>query len=535
MVTWNDSLAGDYLWTNANVGEAIPDVMTPCTWSLVERFMANTMVAPKAAGHRLWGNIGGRFYMNMSLIATMAAAFGMKRRLLQSSEQVFGRLPPGMEIPLVPLSRWRLILEMVPLALRLKQKVRRNQKKIAEFVRGAPARCEALHEGIRAAASGAALRSLWGSEIEPLFRTASEMLQAAGRQDGSALVRLRHDLRERVGEADANAMLTGLSSGGGELASLGPVVGLAELARGSIDRATYARRHGHRSPHEFEVSIPRPAEDPAFIDKQLAGLQGVKEGPAALLARREAAREAAWRRLEERDPGRARALRKKAARWSATARDREATRSELIRVFWVLRAFVLRAGELTRRGDDLFFLSIDEILALLGGDERSLASVATRRATFDRYRSLPPYPSIIRGRFDPLRWATDPRRRSDVFDASGALPAARAVITGFPGAAGVVEGPARVLAAAEEGDQLKEGEILVTTVTNIGWTPLFPRAAAIVTDVGAPLSHAAIVARELGIPAVVGCGDATMRLSTGDRVRVDGERGTVELLEGGSG
>ena len=70
----------------------------------------------------------------------------------------------------------------------------------------------------------------------------------------------------------------------------------------------------------------------------------------------------------------------------------------------------------------------------------------------------------------------------------------------------------------------------MTTVTNIGWTPLFPRAAAVVTDVGAPLSHAAIVARELGIPAVVGCGDATMRLRTGDRLRVDGSRGTVEVL-----
>ena len=71
---------------------------------------------------------------------------------------------------------------------------------------------------------------------------------------------------------------------------------------------------------------------------------------------------------------------------------------------------------------------------------------------------------------------------------------------------------------------------MVTETTNIGWTFLFPRAAAIVTDVGAPLSHAAIVARELGIPAVVGCGDATMRLNTGDRVRVDGGRGTVEIL-----
>ena len=87
-----------------------------------------------------------------------------------------------------------------------------------------------------------------------------------------------------------------------------------------------------------------------------------------------------------------------------------------------------------------------------------------------------------------------------------------------------------MLRTAEEGEQLRPGDILVTSVTNVGWTPLFPRAAAIVTDIGAPLSHAAIVARELGIPAVVGCGDATLRLRTGDRVRVDGGRGTVEVL-----
>ena len=78
--------------------------------------------------------------------------------------------------------------------------------------------------------------------------------------------------------------------------------------------------------------------------------------------------------------------------------------------------------------------------------------------------------------------------------------------------------------------RLQPGEVLVTTVTNVGWTPLFPRAAAVVTDVGAPLSHAAIVARELGIPAVIGCGNATMRLRTGDLVRVDGTAGTVEVL-----
>lgn len=89
----------------------------------------------------------------------------------------------------------------------------------------------------------------------------------------------------------------------------------------------------------------------------------------------------------------------------------------------------------------------------------------------------------------------------------------------------------RVLTNPEDGENFKQGEILVASTTNVGWTPLFPRAAAIITDIGAPLSHAAIVARELGIPAVVGCGNATTRLKTGDRVLVDGGQGVVHILD----
>ncbi len=105
------------------------------------------------------------------------------------------------------------------------------------------------------------------------------------------------------------------------------------------------------------------------------------------------------------------------------------------------------------------------------------------------------------------------------------------VIKGYPGSAGRVEGVVRYLTSPDKGSKLQEGEILLASTTNVGWTPLFPRAAAVITDIGAPLSHAAIVARELGIPAVVGTGNATMRLRTGDRVRVDGGQGIVELLD----
>ena len=259
-------------------------------------------------------------------------------------------------------------------------------------------------------------------------------------------------------------------------------------------------------------------------------LRDLRTDATTLLARQEEARVQAWARFAARYPGQTARMRERVRRWGAVVRDRETARSENMRAFWVLRGFVVRAGELTGAGDDVFFLHRDELLDLLRGDKAVLDEVPARRATYEQYAALPPYPALIVGHFDPVRWAADPGRRSDLYDARGGTVPASDTVAGFPGAPGVVEGLVRVIPGPEQGDRLRPGDILVTTVTNVGWTPLFPRAAAVVTDLGAPLSHASIVARELGIPAVVGTGNATMRLRDGDRVRVDGERGTVEVL-----
>lgn len=532
---WNDSLTSDYLWTNGNLGEAVPDVMTPCTWSLIQIFMSEATSPMFAKGIREYqpiGNIGGRFYLNLSLTATISRLFGVGQKRFQTTiEEAFGRVPEGLETPLIPASRWSVLRALLPIVVRLTRRVRTNLKQLPAFLVEAPARCEALQVQIQAASSAAELRDLWQTELGPSFRESSAMLEAATRQDRNALVMVRNNLRKLVGDADANTLLSGLSAGASPLASLGPLLGLAQVERGAIDRATFVRQYGHRSPHEFEVSLPRPAEDPDWLDRQLASLREAPVDVDTLLARQQEAQAAAWQRFQQRYPRKAAGMRRRIARAAAMFRAREATRSEVIRVFRVLRTFVLRAGELSGLGDALFFLSIDEILAVLGGDETALARVPAQRATYERYRALPPYPTLIRGHFDPFQWAADPQRRGDVFDASGNSAPASAAITGFPGAAGIIEGRARVLATFDEGEQLQPGEVLVTIVTNVGWTPLFPRAAAIVTDTGAPLSHAAIVARELGIPAVVGCGNATMRLHTGDWLRVNGEQGTVEVLK----
>ncbi|MFI7634128.1 PEP/pyruvate-binding domain-containing protein [Nonomuraea sp. NPDC049400] len=525
---WNDSLKGEYLWTGGNLGEAIPDVMTPITWSLVRLFINEAMSASTLPGFDLVGNIGGRFYMNLSVVHSIAGALGMRGRL-SAVEQVFGKLPPALDVPQVPVSRWEIIRRVLPMAIGLQRRVRHNLKGMRAFLATSQRRCEELRATIAATGSDPELADLWEREIKPHMVASCRMLEAAGRQGGATLVWTRDRLRRMMGEVDAEAMLTGVNSDG-ELASLGPVMGLSRLARGEITRDEFARTYGHRGPHEFEVSIPRPGEDPGWIDAQLAGLRDLRAGTEALLARQGKAREEAWARFAERHPRQEARMRARVQRWNAVVRDRESTRSENMRAFWVLRAFAVRAGELSGQGDEVFFLYLDELLALLRGDRSVLAKVPVRRATYEQYAALPAYPALIVGHFDPVRWAADPDRRNDVYDARGAGVPVSDTVTGFPGAPGIVEGIARVISGPEEGDRLKPGEILVTTLTNVGWTPMFPRAAAVVTDMGAPLSHASIVARELGIPAVVGTGNATMRLHDGDRIRVDGERGTVELL-----
>ncbi len=528
---WNDSLAGDFLWTSANLGEAVPDVMTPATWSLFRRFIHGAMQANFTAGYAPVGIIGGRLYMNLSLTATQASVIFMSRKTLVGLlEQAFGHIPDDVDIPLVPVTRLRVMRELLPAAVELQLRVRRNLRRFPAFLASSPARAEALRRRIEAASTPSELLGLW-ADVARYLDEASRMLEAATRRDSGALLRVRRNLASVVGPAPVDDLLGGLSAGAG-LASLDPLRALDQLARGEIDRATYARRYGHRGPHEFELSSPRPAEDPAWIDRQLEGLRGAPTDVETLLARQQAAASAAWDRLAQRFPDRVDALRKQVERASSFVRDRESARSEVIRAYWPLRAFFVRAGALLGVSDDVFMLSADELIAVLHGDRGSLASVERRRATYLRYAGLPPYPVLIRGPFDPFAWAADPNRRSDLFDASRALPppSSDANLIGFPGAPGIVEGRARVLDRPERGGELQAGEVLVTTVTNVGWTPIFPRAAAIVTDVGAPLSHAAIVARELGVPAVVGTGVATMRLQTGDLVRVDGSRGTVRRL-----
>lgn len=523
---WNDTRTGDFLWTRSNFSEALPSVMTPATWSLFQKFFVGEawMGLASIEGHRAAGNIAGRCYVNLS---TFTAVSNSKAYMTFVNE-AFGPLRADMPIPPLPVPRRKVLWSVLKVTPRFRRALRPYLKDFARQVEATRERCHAVHGAVRAAPTPSAMAELWRSDVDPLLRAGCRLFAAGGRQGGLLALTFPRWLR-RHGVSDADIDVLRITAGSDELESLGPVLGLEQLRRGQLDRETYATRWGHRCPDEFEVSAVRPAEDEGWIDRQLAAGEAL-DHVAGLLARQERARADAVRRFERRHPRLARSLHRRLDNATRALRGREAGRSEVNRAFWVARTFWLRAGELTGHGDDLFFLTVDELLTVLGGDDAPLAAVPSRRAAYDHYRSLPSPPVLIRGRIDPERWAADPDRREDAYDEHGRQNPPGEAITGFPGSAGSVEGTVRVLDSVAEGEALRHGDILVTAVTNVGWTPLFPRAAAIVTDMGAPLSHAAIVARELGIPAVVGCGNATGRLRTGDRVLVDGAAGSVTVL-----
>ena len=526
-----------YTW--CNIGEMMPGAVTPLTYSVTGRGIDigmqrayRRMGAPVPLGEqvRYVGMFFGHLFLNLSKLAELSAAVaGSDKKQMclalcgrdveevaePEPASVFRRAINGLRYGAVLLSatkhRHGLDALLEKLELPTVGDARQLYQAIDERL---PQVFEAYELHLLASASAGALSPIMlgllaGGEdptqahhakLAELLAGANDV-ESADIAEGVERVIERLADRPNVNEAFASAApKTALawlcSSDAGEAG--------AELER-------YLDRHGHRAVRELELRQKEWGADPIPLIASLqSGLQArLKHGtPQRPNARR--------------TPSRSRTIVGALLPLAhAAIRCREHTKSALVAVttrfkhaYRALGLQMAAIGVLPDQ-DAVFFLTHDELGALLGG-RRELADLAvSRRAVLD-YQMPLHFPQIFKGRPEPLA-----RQRVQAED--GAL-------VGKPVSRGVVSGRARVVETIEEASELEAGEILIAPITDVGWTPYFGLIAGLATDVGSTVSHGAVVAREYGLPAVVNLRVATSRFQTGDWVELDGDRGTLSLL-----
>ncbi|MFD1933928.1 PEP/pyruvate-binding domain-containing protein [Nonomuraea mangrovi] len=299
-------------------------------------------------------------------------------------------------------------------------------------------------------------------------------------------------------------------------------------AQRAIER--FLARYGHRGVAEIDLGMPRWSDEPAHILGVLANylrLDGDDVAPDAMFARGAQEAELAVRQIVSMAAAKGRWRGRLAAfglrRTRLFGGLRELPKYYMVEVLAAVRRSMRVVGEeLVAKGvldtaDDVYFLDFREVRAALGGGHLG-ELVAGRRASYEQE---------VRRRHVPRMLLSD-----------GTEPEALAVreaaedgaLTGTPASAGTVTGPARVV-LDPVGAHLEPGEILVAPSTDPGWTPLFLTAGGLVMEMGGSMSHGAVVAREYGIPAVVGVADATHQIVTGQTITVDGSAGVISIAD----
>ena len=302
---------------------------------------------------------------------------------------------------------------------------------------------------------------------------------------------------------------------------------MADLWAVSRERMTlpqFVAAHGYHGPAEGEISSRSWREDPSPVEALLATYRMMDDSaaPRTVEAQRVAERHAATAELLAALP----AARRPGAKIILAAARRHIPLREVGKAAFLQALDGARAAsrvlgeELAAAGtigaaDDVCYLTVDEIFGGLTADAKEV--VAFRRAKREEYLGLR-LPDTWTGVATPSK-----------IEAADAAVAGEE-LTGLAVSPGVVEGRARVVLDAAS-SELEPGEVLVCETTDPSWASLMFMAKALVVDIGGQLSHAAVVARELGIPCVMNTLDGTRLLHDGDRLRVDGGAGTVEIVE----
>ena len=529
------------LWTDENVGEVIPDIVTPYSWSILEPLTNRAFAAfLKRIGLKnypqegLFGLYKGKVYFNNTAFNELMQAFYISKKLrlsklprllvfLLRAGWLNFRLPARIKKRLVQSSREVAFLEQN------REARGRDAQKLIRRIRGNHEKTMALH------ITCTIFAELYYQLLDKLCQ---KWLPAKDRLNADTLL----SGLNRAASADSGRALLDIAcriSGVENIRQLFLTYEFPEIKKrlqqdekgrqvlGEIE--LFIKEFGHSSLHEFELLYPRWNEDPSYIYTNLKNYLAAEAAQQWKEREKEVVR-SAGRHLQE-------ALGKLSfakriifrfiyKRAAAFASQRENLKQAFVKQHAILKSLLLALGKeaagrgLLENAQDMLYFSAQEIDEWTQGAalaQDSLQTVALRKEERNKNMRFEHPPKI--------------RQQGNNWQPLGnAVQAGTDGLQGIGCSAGVAEGIVRVMRTAEESAPLQKGEILVTRSTNPGWTPLFVLASAVVTEIGGALSHGAIIAREYGLPMVAAVPGVTQRLKTGQRVRVDGHAGVVEIL-----
>jgi pyruvate,water dikinase len=560
------------VWANPNVSEVLPEVVTPLTYSVVSVMfqpLFNSVFRLFGADPRrgsLIGLVGGRIYWNANIGLAVARPFvspvkaaGLNSLFGGEQNRHFERgefdlcdedLPDlGFSWPKYIVSWPGIVRSLIAHRTSKSDTFMVNLKaandRLIRFDSGAATTEELirmvgqkLHEGMKECD----LLSFWPGMIAAgvLQKACRDWLDDAGQglgyrllaaQGGIADTEAGLDLWRLAALAHEDRQTEMLLLGAGDWDALGPRLGCTDHGRRFVaawDR--FLATHGQHCHNELELTSPRWTETPDYILGLLQSYLRSLDRANPL----ERQQQLADTREQLADQCR-RKLRNPVKRWLFTwslrrtqklTRDRENWKYEAVRFLAVFRRVFLELGQrLCQKGiftkrEDIFFLEIAEVKPVVQGRAGFDVQqrIAARRVEYERNMALTPPPVVV-GRYDPQKHVA---REVDTNVK---------VLKGIAVSPGIATGKARVIIHPDDGQHIEPGEILVAPVTNPAWTPYFLPAVGVVMDMGGVLSHGAIIAREYGLPAVVNVGPASKIIRTGQRICVDGDRGTVTILD----
>ncbi|MCL2326471.1 MAG: PEP-utilizing enzyme [Proteobacteria bacterium] len=553
------------LFSNVNVGEALSGVATPMTWSVGMSFARHgfeTMFQAMGLGipphYSFVTTFFGHIYLNISELVSVAHQIPFMRRDILAKISGIPQLT-DLNFDVQPLSRAKFIREFPISVLRLAK----TQSRILSLSRHAEAfvrtRDAFMKRSIEHASQAALIQAF--DELNAMFHACGSDMLCAGSNFLASYILVSCTL-SHMGE-DAAELEPYLFSGLLDVQSAEPGLELLDIANAAKPHAPlvqailafdsshpatdfleslralaggqsflerfngFLERYGARANQEAELANPRWREDPRFLIQVIQGhLRTEQHSP-----QRRAGQAQHKRRNKTHQthgyilPG-LRMLFKRLLQWAQrNARLREQWRSYVVDCLAAFRHFFLacakrmHADGLLAQPGDVFFLSLEEFRQWLN-DPNALQDarfrVAFRRARHQAFLEAPRLPDTFA--LHP-NLVTSPANNTPVTE-----------LRGIPASPGNVRARVRVIRDLEQDvPHLVHGEIIVATSTDVGWTPLFLLASAILTERGGPLSHAFVVAREYGIPAVVSIPNLLNTLKTGDMVTVIGQKGIVQI------